>query len=209
VKRWYYIILLAVLVLGCVYVYLHRYELGLVSPPSSGTDDSASTDQSGSTAHPAHIVWQKVDRSTDGFTVEMPTDVKEIQIPAYNETGGSEQVNMIFATPDAETTYSVAWADDPPVARYSDMSPDKTLDTARDGALARTQTTLVSETKGQPQGFPDREFASRNIGGGVMNSRLIYAGKRLYMLIAAFPSTSARRDEDVNRFFNSLQILNK
>ena len=135
-KRWYYIILLAVVVLGCVYVYLHRYELGLVSPPTSG-------------------------------------------------------------------------ADDPPVARYSDMSPDKTLDTARDGALARTQTTLVSETKGQPQGFPDREFASRNIGGGVMNSRLIYAGKRLYMLIAAFPSTSARRDEDVNRFFNSLQILNK
>jgi hypothetical protein len=207
VKRWYYVILLAIVILGCVYVYLHRYELGLVSPASSGADDSASTDQSASTAHPAHIVWQKVDRASDGFTVEMPTDVKEIQIPAYNETGGSDQVNMIFATPDAETTYSLAWADSPPVARANNMSVDQTLDTARDGALARTQTTLVTETKASPQGFPDREFSARNVGGGVMNSRLIYAGKRLYMLIAAFPSTSARRDEDVNRFFNSLTMV--
>jgi len=29
-------------------------------------------------------------------------------------------------------------------------------------------------------------------GGGILNSRLIYAGSRLYMLIAAFPSVSAR-----------------
>ena len=39
-----------------------------------------------------------------------------------------------------------------------------------------------------------------------MNSRLIHAGTRLYMLIAAFPSVSARRDRDVTRFFNSFTI---
>jgi hypothetical protein len=36
-----------------------------------------------------------------------------------------------------------------------------------------------------------------------MNSRLISAGPRLYMLTAVFPSAAARRDSDVSRFFNS------
>jgi hypothetical protein len=39
-----------------------------------------------------------------------------------------------------------------------------------------------------------------------MNSRLIYAGQRLYMLTAVFPSAGARRDADVSRFFNSFAI---
>ena len=47
----------------------------------------------------------------------MPADVKQIQIPAYNETGGADPVETIFSTPDTETTFSVAWADNPPVAR--------------------------------------------------------------------------------------------
>jgi hypothetical protein len=147
-----------------------------------------------------------LDRTPDGFKVDMPTDVKEIQIPAYNERGGADQVSMIFANPDAETTYSVVWADDPPVARVNGMAPDQTLDAARDGALARTQTTLVSESKNGQQGRAEREFSARNVGGGVLNSRLIFAGTRLYMLIAAFPAASARRDEDVTRFFNSFVL---
>jgi hypothetical protein len=36
----------------------------------------------------------------------------------------------------AERTFAVAWADKPPVARMNDLVPDKTLDEARDGALA-------------------------------------------------------------------------
>jgi hypothetical protein len=40
-----------------------------------------------------------------------------------------------------------------------------------------------------------------------MNSRLIYINPRLYMLIAAFPSESARREQDVARFFDSFAIV--
>jgi hypothetical protein len=57
------------------------------------------------------------------------------------------------------------------------------------------------------QGFPARDFTAGNAGGGVMNSRLVYAGSRLYMIVAAFPSAGARRDRDVTRFFNSFTIL--
>ena len=36
--------------------------------------------------------------------------------------------------------------------------------------------------------------------------RLIFAGSRLYMLNAAFPSAAARRERDVTRFFNSFSV---
>jgi hypothetical protein len=39
-----------------------------------------------------------------------------------------------------------------------------------------------------------------------MDSRLIYAGSRLYMLTVAFPSSGARREKDVTRFFDSFVI---
>ena len=205
-KRSHSIVLAGILVLGSGYVFLHRQQLGLTGPHGIGVDDATDGEPTAPEAHPATIIWQKVDRTSDGFKVEMPTDVKEIQIPAYNERGGTEPVDMIFSNPDAETSFSVAWADNPPVARVNHRVPDRTLDMARDDAVARTQTTLISGSTNNTQGFPGREFAARNAGGGIMNSRLIYAGSRLYMLIAAFPSVSARRDRDVTRFFNSFTL---
>lgn len=185
---------------------MHREQLGLAGAGPIGADDNRDRETTAPKAHPATIEWQKVDRAADGFRVEMPADVKQIQIPAYTETGGTEQMDMIFSNPDAETTFSVAWEDNPPVARASNQAPGRTLEMARDGAVARTQTTLVNEAPNNSQGFPGRVFEARNSGGGVMNSRLIYAGSRLYMLIAVFPSVKARRDRDVERYFNSFTI---
>ncbi len=84
VRRWPYILLGVVLILGIVIVYRYRPDLGLVSPPAGGNSQSARSGQTAAAAQPADIVWQSVDRSTDGFTVEMPTNIKQIQIPAYN-----------------------------------------------------------------------------------------------------------------------------
>jgi hypothetical protein len=209
VKRWQTIGLAAVIVLGVGYIVLHRQQLGLTGTRTSGADDSRqsrNTPPRNPNVHPATIEWQKIDRASDGFQIEMPTDVKQIRIPAYTETGGTQQLKMIFSNPDAETTFSVAWLDNPPVARANHDAADRVLETARDGAVARTQTTLVNEERDDTQGFPGRTFEARNTGGGVMNARLVYAGSRLYMLIASFPSVSARRDRDVRRFFNSFTI---
>lgn len=199
----FYIVLLGILVLGVVYIYLHRQELGLASP---GGDEGTSSEQAGSASSPARMYWQKIDRSPDGFKVEMPSDAREIQVPAYNEHGGSEQVNMLVCNPNDETTFSVAWADDPPVARVNSHAPDRTMDMARDDALARTQSTLINESRINLGGYPARDFMGRNTGGGIIDSRLIFAGQRLYMLSAAFPSSSARRGRDVTRFFNSFTV---
>jgi hypothetical protein len=203
--RWRYILLAGILIVCVVCVYLYRHELEIVGPAGSEPDANLSSEQNAA-AHPAHITWQQVDRAPDGFKVEMPTDIRQIQIPAYNGSGGTEQVDMISSYPDSDTSFSVAWADHPPVERVNGAVPERILDMARDGALARTQTTLISESRTSRQGYPARDFAGRNEGGGVFNARLILAGSRLYMLIAAFPSSGARRNQDVARFFDSFSV---
>ena len=202
-KRWYYIVLLGLGISGVAYAYLHRHELGLAGAHGFGNSEGTSSGDAALPPRPAHINWQTVDRSGDGFKVEMPSDTKEIQIPAYNESNGSEPVNMIFSNPDGGTAFAVAWANNPPVMRRNGQAPERTLEMARDGALARTQTTLISESRSNPGGFPARDFVASNAGGGVLDSRLICAGQHLYMLTATFPSKSARREQDVTRFFSS------
>jgi hypothetical protein len=206
--KWVFSILLsAILVVGLIYVYLHRQELGLGGSHPATVEETASSApaQTGETG-PAPIIWEKVHHSGDGFRVEMPTGVQETQVPAYNEQGGEEPVKMIFSNPSADTTFSVSWADNPPVARVNQRSAERTLEMARDDALNRTQTALVNESGTTLDGFPARDFTAQNANGGTMNSRLIYAGQRLYMLTAVFPSAAARRDADVLRFFNSFEI---
>ncbi len=165
----------------------------------------------GANPGPGSLAWQTVDRSADGFTVQMPAAVSETEIPAYNADGGAEQVPMIEASIDSssggpETTYAVAWADNPPVEQAAGEDQEKTLDMARDGALGRTQTSLVSESRREIDGHVSREFVARNARGGILNGRLILAGTHLYMLMATFPGTEEWREEDVNRFFESFKL---
>lgn len=213
-KNWRYLVLLGVMVLGAVYLYMHREELGLEGLFGEGVHSTAVSNSSSSAgadpayAHPAHNHWQTVNRPGDGFKVDMPADVHEVQVPAYNERGGADQVSMIFANPDGNTNYSVSWAQDPPVARAAGKQPGQTLTAARDGALARTQTTLVSESRSAPGGIPSLDFVGRNKDGGMLDVRLMYTGSTLYMLSASFPTSSARREQDVTRFFNSFKTTN-
>jgi len=205
VKRWHSIVLLGIFALGAVYVYLHRQELGLAGPARTPSLDSATLSLASTGTKPPQITWAMVNRPKDGFSVEMPTDVKEIQIPAYNESGGADQVNMIFSNPDAQTTFSVSWADNPPVVRANGRNSEKVLDMARDDALTRSQTRLVNETRSSVEGFASRDILARNAEGGILNTRLLFAGDRLYMLTTVFPSSEARREQDVIRFFNSFK----
>lgn len=198
-------LVLGLLGLGAIacFLYLYRAKMGLSG--SDRTLDNETTSQSSSSAAPAQIDWQDVNRSPDGFKVQMPTGTNETLIPAYNAQGGVEEVNMIMAMPGSDT-FAVAWADHPPVERASSENAEKTLDMARDGALTRTQTVLTGESRSRFDGYPECQFSARNDQGGILNARLILAGTHLYMLMAAFPAASSRRDEDVNRFFDSFTL---
>lgn len=201
------------LVAAAVYIYLHRQEFALLWPHSTATADQNNesdlagtpTPKAAPAIHPGRFIWKAVSRP-EGFKVEMPCETRKIEVPAFSDRGATDQVQMILCDPDLETTFSVAWEDNPPVARVGSRAVDQILDSAKDGALVRTQTTEVSETRSTPGGNPGRDFVARNAGGGVMNARLIYAGQRLYLLSAVFPSAAARRDEDIARFFNSFAL---
>lgn len=198
-------LVLGLLGLGAIacFLFLYRGKMGLWG--SGGTPDNGAKSQTSSSAAPAQIDWQEVDRSPDGFKVQMPAGTNETLIPAYNAQGGVEEVNMIMAMPGSDT-FAVAWADHPPVERASSANAEKTLDLARDGALMRTQTVLTGESRSRIDGYPECQFSARNDQGGILNSRLILAGTHLYMLMASFPAASARRHEDVNRFFDSFTL---
>ena len=202
VRKWVYFAAFVV-VIGVIayFVYQHRAWLGLGSAGGGVPTEETNTD-----LEPAHVSWHAVDRVQDGFRIEMPSDTSEIQIPAYNVKGDAEEMEMIVANPNAETTYAIAWDDNPPVERVSGQAVERTLDNARDGALARTQTTLIGESHANYLGYPARDFSGQNQSGGLFNARLILAGTKLYMIIAAFPAPSARRDEDVNHFFDSFKL---
>lgn len=200
-KGWFYLVLGVILAGGTAYIYLHREALGIVGSTAQASD----ADQS---PHPARISWTVVDRSADGFKLEMPEDTREIEVPAYNEHGAIDQVDMIYAYPDPSTSFSVSWANNPPVMRAVGEDAAQALEDARNGALARTQTVLVSEAQSTRQGFPVRDFSGRNQNGGTFNARLVLANHRLYLLMAAFPAASARRNDDVNHFFDSFHVIN-
>jgi len=206
VKRTFYLVL-GTFVLGAIAycIYDYRVALGIAGPRTNRS--AGNPDQNASGLHPAHIDWQLLDRSPDGFRVQMPTGSDETQIPAYNALGGVEQINMLMATPGAETTFGVAWADHPPVERASSRDAEKTLDLARDGALARTQTVLTGESRTRIDGFPVCQFSARNDHGGILNARLVLAGTHLYMLIVTFPDANARSEADVDRFFDSFTLV--
>jgi len=192
-KRGQYIVLAAAVAVAIYYVYSHWGGQGL---------GSMLADQTGGLRSGSRLQWRTVQRLGDGFKVELPAEEKERQVQAYNEIGGSEPVRMLVANPNGDETFAVTWEDNPPVARVS-HTPERTLNMARDGMLGRTETTIVSESRGFTRDYPSLDMLARNGGGGILNARLILADNRLYVLMAMFPSADARRDRDVSRFFNS------
>lgn len=205
-NRWGYIGLVILLAAGGFFAYQQRHWFGF----GTKVQDSSPTRLNPASSKPppsAEIVWQKIDRTMDGFLIEMPANAQLTKIPAYNEHGGAEQADMLYAYPDPQICYSITWEENPPVERINKYVPDRTLDMALADALDRSQTSLVAKQEVSQQGFPARDFSARNSGGGVFNSRLVLARHRLYMLTAAYPSADARSEQDVSRFFNSFSVV--
>jgi hypothetical protein len=198
-KRMYLYMAGILVLIGLVYVWGHRGNLLRLLPGKSSSG-------LGLNNQPDQLEWKAVDESAQGFKLEMPGDPKQVVVQANNEAGLTEPISMLMVKPDSDHTYAIAWAEKPPVARMNDLVADKTLDQARDGSLARTETTAVSEIRTNPQGYPGRDVVSRNAGGGIMDTRFIYARPRLYMLIASSPSAAGRHEEEVIHFFNSFSI---
>jgi len=95
VRRLVYFIVFVVVIVAIAYiVYEHRAWLGL-----SSAGGGVPTDVTNADLQPAHVSWRAVDRTQDGFRIDMPSDASEEQIPAYTANGGAEQMEMLVAMP--------------------------------------------------------------------------------------------------------------
>ncbi len=200
-KRWQWMAIIVALLAVVWYFFFYRgsFRTGMShsSAPTRNNNPELADFQ------PPQITWETTNRADEGFKLEMPANPRELEVPAYNEKGSSEPVHMLFSTPGGATTFAVTWEDNPPVVRVNDHVADRTLNQARDGMLARTQTSLVAQSSPNVAGFPALDLNARNSQGGILDARLILVYDRLYTLIAAFPSSGARREQDVTRFYNS------
>lgn len=202
VKRWPYILILVIVASVIGYYLLAAGQLHWPGEKIPASETAALTEEK--------MDWHAILRPKDGFKIEMPDEVKDSEVPAYNASGNNEPVKMLSASPDGNTVYAVTWQDNPPVARANNNAPEATLDQARDGMLARTQTTLMKESRISVDGNPGREILAQNASGGILNARLIFTKSgRLYTLLALFPTAGARNAEDVSRFFDSFGPLNE
>lgn len=211
-KRWPYLVigLIVLFIIGGL-VWQDRDRLGLSKlfgaiPHHESASSGSAADESG----PARISWRTAKRTDDGFEVDLPTGSTDAEAPAFNESGGTEPVKMLRSSPDGDTVYAVTWEDNPPVARTNGEDPDRTLNQARDGMLANTQATLVSENRITVANSPGREILAHNAAGGILDVRLIFVpngeNSRLYTLMALFPTAGTRSDTDVTRFFGSFRL---
>jgi hypothetical protein len=222
-------ILIGVLVFGSIVysVYYYRVELGLVRPTNESEPQARQTTATarsqprpatGSQVTPPQPAsWQTIDRPADSFRVALPAGATETRAPAYAARDAVEQVDMLQLSTGPESAFAVSWAQNPPIVRASRKNLERTsdensnriqdriLDLALNGALTRTHTALITQSRTTFAGYRARDFDARG-DGGVMTARLILAGNRLFLLVASFPSQSAQHDADVNRFFNSFRL---
>jgi len=210
VRKWYYRIGVVVLLAGAVYVYFNWNSIRPIFGFNTGIQNSGSSAKKKGLSlfsSKDKLNWQSYTNDDGGYRVEVPDSVRADTVPAYNQEGSTEPIHMQIAHIEGNVSYAIAWADNPPITRISRTSPESTLDMARDGAMDRTHTKLITESKLMIQGFPARDFqASTQPGSAFLYARLVYAGQRLYMLTVIYPNAETLHEQDTIRFFNSFKI---
>ena len=201
-RRWlFWILLLVALVAIGWYYYGHLVPQKLSTVQTTETIQTVNSNQN--PPPPQAINWETVERPQQGIKLQMPAGAQDSEAPAFKANGVAEQVNMVLSNTNANTTFAIGWENDPPVAEANRHDPQRTLQAARDGMLARTQTILIQQSDLKVAGFPALDLSARNQGGGILDARLIYVNGCLYSLIVAFPDLAARRQSDVDRFYQS------
>lgn len=202
-KRSYLYILMVILAAAGYYVREHWEQWQRNSFTIVSSTKGINTEHSGKSV----VKWQMSNQASYGFQIEVPSTPVETTALATNEHGAHEPVKMLMAHPDANSTFAIAWEDNPPVARVHGDEVDAIFDAARTQAIDATYTAQLSERRDTDQGYPARQFVAKNSNGGYLDARFIWASPRLYMLIATYPSDQDRNEADITHFFQSFKVV--
>ena len=144
--------------------------------------------------------WKRVSPTDAGFTLEFPAPPSEMEQRVKAADGKSEMVVHTLAAADGETAYMAGWHDYPPTT----TSADAILDGARDGALANTKGTLVSEKKIKTGAHPGRELVIQ-ARGTTTHARIYWVKGRLIQMLAIMPEGQVV-EADAKAFLDSFRL---
>lgn len=148
--------------------------------------------------------WKTYAAPDGSFSIEFPGQptVETKQSPV--EGGATRTITMVSVQTTSSTVYTCTYFED---ETLSTRSPDDVLESARDGSLNKTQGTVITQSRLTVQGYPALEMQARARGNSLLDSRMILAGKRLYMVMAVATTGQDREAKTVRRVIDSFRIL--
>ena len=148
--------------------------------------------------------WLRMESKGGRFAVSMPGRPTD-STKHVNASYGPVEVH-ISAVSLGDTAFVVMYSDYP--SEYLKAQDSKAiLDDARDGAVANTQGTLLSELLITRDGNPGRDIKiSVAEGKATSQDRLVLVGRRLYQLIVV-TTVSRSNSPAIERFRDSFELL--
>lgn len=139
-----------------------------------------------------------------GFSIDSPTPLATQTTSAATPKGTVQ--TTLFAVDEGQGGAIVLAVGDYRGVKLGDMDIQKGLDGAVQGAVAKLNATLISETPITVDGFPGREITARADPAGLLiKGRIVYADQRLYQLMAVGPA-AAGVPADFTRLETSLKL---
>jgi hypothetical protein len=148
--------------------------------------------------------WQTYAAPDGSFSVDLPgkPTVETTQAPV--EGGGNTPMTLVSVKPTSSTAYMCSYVEDENIGR---RSADQVLESARDGSLRKTQGTVISQKRTTVLGYPALDMQASARGNSLLDSRMIVADKRLYMIMAVATVQEDRDAKTVQRMVESFKII--
>ena len=150
--------------------------------------------------------WQTYSSPDGTFSIDLPgkTSIETRQAPM--ESGGTMAFHTISVASVGNSAYTLAYVEHENVG---EKSPEKALESARDGSLRKAEGTLLTQNRITVQGFPGLDIQARARGNTFMDSRMVVVGNRLYMIMAVAASEQDREPKTLKRIFDSFKLSPK
>jgi hypothetical protein len=148
--------------------------------------------------------WQTYTAPDGSFSIEFPGQpaVEAAQAPV--EGVGTTPMTLVSVKPTKNTAYMCSYVEG---ENIGSKSPDEALESARDGSLRKTQGTAIGQKRMTVQGYPALDMQARARGNSLLDSRLIVADKRLYLIMAVAAVPQDREAKTIQRMFDSFKII--
>lgn len=151
--------------------------------------------------------WKDFTSEAGKFSVQMPGVPEEKTQPVNVAKLGN--VNMFTYTLEQSDGAYMAAYNDYPMGLFAQVSPDKVLDGARDGAVGNVEGgKLVSEQKITIDGYPGRDIVAEGTKGSitfVIKARIYLVNYRLYQCMAILQKDKSS-SIDAAKFLDSFKL---